>query len=191
MKSSFDRRSPRLFTVAALCAAMACTDNERQDKRRSADGRITYDYKLVLPDKFKRYEVDGIDSTVEEWRSPHAIISTDLGLYSAPPTCNLAGKGCSVSTEKIAGRSSLVGRYSYLPGHPNTGQKPFKYHVHIPINEASDVRLNVFAWCDSELACEEALSAIRKIRILHRKQRPVDLVQPGTPPAPAPPAPHE
>jgi hypothetical protein len=191
MKRSFDRRSRRLFTVAALCAVMACTDNERQDQRRSADARITYDYKLVLPDKFKRHKVDGIDSKVEEWRSPHAIISTDFGFYSSPPTCNLAGQGCSVSKEKIAGRSSLVGRYSHLPGHPNYEQKPFKYHVHIPVTEASDVRLNVFASCDSELACEEALSSIRKVRILHGKQHRVGLVQPSIPTAPAPAARHE
>ena len=132
-----------------------------------------------------------IDSKVEEWQSPDAIIITDFGFYSSPPTCNLAGQGCSVSKEKIAGRSSLVGRYSYLPGHPNYEQRPFKYHVHIPLTEASDGRLNVFAWCDSEPACEEALSAIRKVRILHGKRHRVDLVQPGAPPAPAPAVAHE
>lgn len=105
---------------------MACTDTERQDQRRSADGRITYEYELSLPVKFKRHEVDGIDSKVEEWRSPQAIISTDFGLYSSPPTCNFESERCSVSKEKIAGRSSLVGRYSYVPGRLNDEQKLFK-----------------------------------------------------------------
>src|SRR5690349_2350963 len=114
MKSSFDRRSRRLSTVAALCAVMACTDRQRQDRPGPADGRITYDYELVLPDKFKRHEVNGIDSRVEEWRSPHAVITTDFGLYSSPPTCSLASEACSVSTEKIARRYSLVGRYRPL-----------------------------------------------------------------------------
>jgi hypothetical protein len=190
MKSSFDQRSRQLFTVVALSAVIACTDRERQDQRRSAHGRITYDYELVLPDKFKRQEVHGIDSKVEEWRSPDAIIGTDLGLYSSPPACNFESERCSISKENIAGKSSLVGRYSYVPGRLNDEQKPYKYHVHIPLNDASDVRLNVFAWCDTELACEEALSSIRKVRILAGKQRPIDLVQPGIPPTPAPPIPH-
>jgi hypothetical protein len=56
MKSSFDQRCRRLFIVVTLCAVMACTDSRRQDQRGPADGRITYDYELVLPDKFKRHE---------------------------------------------------------------------------------------------------------------------------------------
>lgn len=96
MKSSFDQRSLQLFTVVALYAVTACADGERQNQERSPDYRPSYDYELVLPDKFKRREVHGIDSKVEEWRSPDVIVSKDLGLYISPPTCSLASERCSV-----------------------------------------------------------------------------------------------
>lgn len=166
----FHRRFRPLLTAIALHFATACTDQAREKQPKSFDAHVIYDYALDLPAEFKRQQVQGIDSKVEEWRSPNIIISTDFGQYSAPPTCNFGRSTCSVSKEMIAGRSSLVGRHEFAPAEPGYERKSFQYHVYIPVSEAHRLGLNMFAWCESKQTCEEALSLIRQVRILRREQ---------------------
>lgn len=90
------RRARQALAIAALHAATACDMTDPQSHSEGGT-QIVYDYELVLPVKFKRRWVQGIDSKVEEWLSTDATISTDFGLYSGPPTCAAGSAHCGFS----------------------------------------------------------------------------------------------
>mgnify|MGYP007086364571 CR=1 FL=1 len=184
--SHFRWRARQVFAIAALHAATGCDLTDHQ--RHSEGGRqIAYDYELVLPEKFKRRWVQGIDSKVEEWLSTDAIISTDFGLYSGPPTCAAGSALCSISEEMIAGRPSLVGRYSHVSDEqPAHEAKPFKVFVNVQVDDRHRLRLNLFAWCANKPACDEALSHFRKVRIVRLERPGSGLVLPQSPVSPPP-----
>lgn len=179
------RRARQALAIAALHAATACDMTDPQSHSEGGT-QIVYDYELVLPVKFKRRWVQGIDSKVEEWLSTDATISTDFGLYSGPPTCAAGSAHCSISEEMIAGRPSLVGRYSHVSEQPEHGPKPFKVVAHVQVDDRHRLRLNMFAWCANKPACDEALSHFRKVRIVRLERPGSGLVLPGSPVSPPP-----
>src|SRR5688572_18145637 len=79
---------------------------------------IVHDYALDLPPEFVRQDIRGIDSKVEEFRSADAIIRTDFGRYSGPPSCTESNGSCEIRTKQIAGRDALVGLYRNVPDEP-------------------------------------------------------------------------
>jgi hypothetical protein len=173
-----------ISAMAVLLAITAC--NKAEKRTMPSKVQIAYDYQLVLPDKFKRNWVQGIDSKVEEWQSSDTIVSTDFGQFSGPPTCHVASTSCSLSKEMIGGRPSLVGRYRHGPQERAHEPKPFRYFVHIPVSERYGLKLNMFARCDSEPACDEALTFFRRVRILRTERPGSGLILPDSPSSPPP-----
>lgn len=144
---------------------------------------VSYDYVLDLPPAFVRQEVSGIDSKVEEFRSAAAVVSTDFGHYSAPPTCSSANEACDISKERIAGREALVGVYRHGPNERPGEPRPHRVFVHVPVDDRRGLALNLFARCDTRAACNEALGYFRRVRLLRLKRPPMPMAPPS-PPAP-------
>lgn len=182
---------PSTTLHAWVCALLGLTASCDDPRMVSNELPITYDYALDLPPEFVRQDVSGIDSKVEEFRSADAIISTDFGHYSGQPSCTESNEACELRTEQIAGRDALVGLYRNVPNEPAGGAKPFKVFVHVPVNERQGVALNLFAWCDTQLACDEALGHFRQVRLLRTNPPPTRMAPPPPPPtATAPAEPH-
>jgi hypothetical protein len=145
---------------------------------------ITYDYALDLPPEFVRQDVMGIDSKVEEFRSADAIVGTDFGHHSGPPSCTESNESCEIHSEQIAGRDALVGLYRHGPNERPGEPKPFRVFVHVRVDERQGLALNLFARCDTQRACDAALGHFRRVRLLRTNPPPARRAAPP-PPAPA------
>lgn len=179
------------FALLLMLLTVNCSESEVTPPMDGVGPRYLYDYELALPATFKRQDVSGIDSKVEEWRSPETIISTDLGPYSSPPDCAAGSASCSVMEERIGGRAALVGRNTLgaTARSNDSAAMSASLHVHLPIDETQRLRLNLFARCTTTNACDEALGYFRRVRILKK----IEPVRPATttvrPPVPPPQAP--
>ena len=186
------RFKPILKRTGAFVTALlvvGCKETAAPEGQTLPKSQIVYDYKLELPSKFKRQQVQGVDSKVEEWRSADTIISTDFGHYSSPPTCYPKSMSCSISKEPVGGRPSSVARYRHTPEERSSEPKPFRIFVHVPVNESQRLRLNLFARCDSEAACNEALVYFRRVRLSEEVRSGGQWDSGQVPPPPPPPSP--
>lgn len=168
--------------VYALIALTASCDDAKVIR---TEHPITYDYVLDLPPAFLRQDVSGIDSKVEEFRSADTTISTDFGHYSAPPSCSETNEFCKIRSEQIAGRDALVGLYRHGPNERSGEPKPFRVFVHVRVDERQGLALNLFARCDTERSCDQALRHFRQVRVLRVNPPPAKRAPPP-PPATAP-----
>ena len=173
-----------------MLLAAGCEDQRQPEAVRSGDLHVSYDYVLDLPPRFvQQEEVHGIDSKVEEFRSTDAVISTDLGHYSSPPKCEPANMDCAINGEKIAERNALVALYGQVPDQRQSEPKPYRVFVHVPVDERYGLALNLFARCNTKVACDEALRYIRRVRLIRRPRAPV--ARDAAPPPPPPPVPRQ
>ena len=154
-----------------LCLVLAASACGPAEPGRNADRRTVYDYELVLPREYERVPgVIGDDSKVELWHAPGALISTDFGLYAAPPQCGQGELACSIASEVIGGRPARVARLRYGADGPH-GKRPHAAVVHLLVADypsGLDLTLNVAARCASAAQCEQALAAIRRVRIIEK-----------------------
>jgi hypothetical protein len=154
-----------------LCLVLAATACGPVESELKADRRTVYDYELALPREYERVPgVVGDDSKVELWRAPGAEISTDFGLYAAPPQCGHGELACSIASEEIAGRPARVARLRYAADGPHR-KLPHAAVVHLMVADypaGLDLTLNVAARCESAAQCEQALAAIRRVRIVEK-----------------------
>ena len=171
----------------AALLVVGCSGADTPGQEPRAAGRISYDYELSLPAEFKRHPVQGIDSKVEEWRSADTIISTDFGSYGAAPECYARSRSCNLSEERIGGRRSVVGRFRHGPEERESEPKPFRIFVHVPVDEGQRLSLNLFARCDNEAACNEALTYFRQVRLSRVERQDISTGPDGVPPPVPPP----
>jgi hypothetical protein len=174
---------PPLF-IFALAAIAAC----QQPQEVESECPVSYDYVLELPPEFAERDVIGIDSKVEEFASDDTIVSTDFGHYSAPPDCTASYQACRVEEDNIAGRDALVGVYRHGPDERPGETRPYRIWVHVKVAPQQRLNLNMFARCDTQAACDRALSYLRRVRIKERELSREAELPPPPPPAPHPPA---
>jgi hypothetical protein len=166
--------------------ALATSCDDRDPVRNVVP--IPYDYALALPPEFVRQEIGGIDSKVEVFHSPGVIVSTDFGHHSAPPRCTGSSESCEIHSELISGRDALVGLYRHGLGERHDEPKPFRVFVHVRVDERQGVALNLFARCDTQRDCDEALRHFRQVRLLRTNPPPYERAPPPPPPLTAAPA---
>lgn len=179
------RLAPVILALIASIPGVACSRSSPEEPRRdppavaaSPDNGVVsppapppppppgndpqggLDYRLELPAHFIHdNDVQGIDSKVELWRSPGAEVSTDFGMYSSAPECGFASRNCSIESGRIAERQALVGRYRWPHGNASE-ELPHVVFVHVPVTR--EIKLNLFARCRTEQACEDALENFHK-----------------------------
>ena len=158
--------------AAAALLLAGCGDTQREGSDPQVpppldDAAASYDYELDLPPKFVRDpSAHGIDSKAELWRAPGVEIGSDFGMYSGAPSCAAGQRHCSVTRETVDGRPALLGRARFGPGD---ARAPYFVHLHLPVLERPyELKLNLFAHCQTEAACDEALALFRRVRIVRR-----------------------
>lgn len=171
---------------AVVCSLSVFTFSCDDPKMIRNEIPLAYDYALELPPEFIRQSVSGIDSKVEEFRSPDVTISTDFGHHSAPPRCSPSNETCEIDRERIGGKEALIGLYRHGPNERPGEPKPFRVFVHVRVDERQGVALNLFARCDTQRACDQALGDFRQVRLFRIDPPPTTLTPP--PPPPPPPA---
>ena len=175
-------RAKGLAILALACAAISACD---QPETIENSWPVAYDYALDLPPDFVRQDVSGIDSKVEEFRSPDTVISTDFGHYSARPDCGGGKSACDIEEEEIAGLDALVVRYRPANAANPGDDLPYRVDAHVEVAKKQGLALNMGAQCDSDRACKEALGYFRKVRIM-RVATPDAPVGGDAPPPPPP-----
>lgn len=144
--------------MALVCSA--CGTQRIAEYRRAQSPYVPgYDYVIPLPAEFKQDKsAHGIDSRVDVWNSKRATVSTDFGIYGAIPCWSPREHRCELREVTAAGIQSTLGYY------PETGS----IHLSIPVEPGTDLRLVIFADCDTVEYCEELLPVLLQTEIIRR-----------------------
>lgn len=164
-RSSFDRRWRPVFAAVVVYAVTGCTDAERQDQRRLAEARIAYDYDLLLPEKLSVTRSRG---SIARWKSgdhPMPSSAPISGCIAHLQYAASEAEGVVFLKRQLREDPLLSVGIAIDPRIPVTNRSLLNTTSISPRTEGV-MFVSMFAWCDSELACEEALSSIREVRIL-------------------------